>query len=76
MTTTEELHAVTPLGERLRHLRLDADYSQADMARLLDTWPNRVSNWEHGKHRPNLEVLARYALVFEMSVSQLLDGVL
>lgn len=74
--TVEGLRAVTPLGDRLRELRENADYSQAKMAALLDTWPNRISNWETGKHRPNLDVLARYALVFEMSVSQLLDGVL
>ena len=51
--TAEGLDAVTELGDRLRELRQNAGVSQARMARLLDTWPNRISDWENGRHRPS-----------------------
>ena len=66
----------TALGARLRDLRLAAELSQWDMAHKLKTQANRVSDWEIGKHEPTLPVLKRIATAHNMTVAQLLEGVM
>jgi transcriptional regulator with XRE-family HTH domain len=66
----------SPLGDKLRGLRVAANFNQAQMAQLLHTGQNRVCDWEYGHVRPGLDVLERYAAVFNTTVAHLLDGVL
>ena len=65
----------TPLANRLRELREAAGLKGAQLAVQLGTGQNRVSDWETGRHEPTLAVLRRYASLFGITVSQLLDGV-
>ena len=51
----------TALGARLPELRLKHKLSQFDLALKLGTRPNRVSDWETGRHDPSLMMLTRIA---------------
>jgi DNA-binding transcriptional regulator YiaG len=68
----------TPLGRRLRELRLSTNTTQSDLSAQLGFGPGnaRVCDWENGFHLPGLPALKRYADHFGITVSQLLDGVL
>jgi transcriptional regulator with XRE-family HTH domain len=66
----------TALGARLRDLREGQEWSQWDLARALSTKANRVSDWETGLHEPTLALLRRIAAVYEITVAELLDGVM
>ncbi len=72
------LPPTTALGARLRGLRLEAGLNQAQMAVLVGykSGGNRVSDWERGYHLPTLPILHRYANAFNITVSELLAGVL
>ena len=66
----------TPLAARLRELRVDAGWTQHDAAVQYETWANRISTMETGKHTPTLQTLARIAHVHGMTAAQLLDGIM
>ena len=67
---------VTALGVRLRNKRVKARLSQAQLAEILGTQSNRISDWELGGHVPTLPLLERIAGVYGMTVSGLLRGVM
>jgi putative transcriptional regulator len=58
-------------GRRLRNLRLENDWSQADLAERLDVHPQTVSDVERGKHKLTLERLGRVldALGYEANIN-------
>lgn len=67
------------LGARLRQLRQERGLTQTELAVALGMQPrynSRVSTWERGAVLPELSTLFRYANLAEITVSQLLDGVL
>jgi transcriptional regulator with XRE-family HTH domain len=66
----------TLLAARIRDLRLLADWNQSDLAARVRTSACRVSDWELGMVEPTLPLLQRIAGAFDMTVSQLLDGVM
>ena len=66
----------TALGARLREKRLKARLSQNDLAEMLGTQCNRISDWELGSHIPTLPLLERIAGAYDMTVSGLLRGVM
>ncbi len=66
----------TPLARRLRHLREHQGWTRAEMAARLGSQPNRVTDWEIGLNTPTLATLTRYALLFDMTVAEILDGVM
>lgn len=68
--------SLTPLAQRLRDLRQTNHLSITEVARLLTTGENRVTDWEIGINTPTLPTLRRYAAVFGLTVAQLLDGVM
>jgi len=46
-------------GELIRHCRLDAGLTQAELARRLDTTQSAVARWESGKVSPTVANLRR-----------------
>jgi DNA-binding transcriptional regulator YiaG len=66
----------TALAGRLRALRVGQGWSQWDLARVLKTRANRVSDWETGLHEPTLALLRRIAAVYGLTVAELLDGIM
>lgn len=77
--TTGSGHLATPqtrLAQRLRHLRETTGLSRGQLADQLGSAETRIVDWEIGVNTPTLPTLARYARVFGMTVSELLDGVM
>ena len=66
----------TTLGARLRDLRTKAGLTQWEVATMLKTRANRISDWETGRYEPSLPVLKRFAEVYGMTVSGLLQRVM
>ena len=66
----KELFAM--LGETLRKLRGIYGYSASEMSRLLGISNSYLSEIEHGKKQASIELLERYAEIFDIRLSSLL----
>ncbi len=65
-----------PLGERIRQLRKEAGWSQAELAEKIGADAGRVNKYEAGRMAPAAETLVRLAEVLNVSIDYLLiDGV-
>ena len=60
------------MGEALRLLRIFNGYKSAELAKKLELSQSYVSDLENGKKQPTIEVLDKYAKVFEMKKSTLM----
>ena len=60
------------VGEALRLLRIFNGYKSAELAKKLELSQSYVSELENGKKQPTMEVLDKYAKVFEMKKSTLM----
>ena len=60
------------MGEALRLLRIFNGYKSAELAKKLKLSQSYVSELENGKKQPTMEVLDKYAKVFEMKKSTLM----
>lgn len=60
------------LCERIKELRLEAGYTQKEVAKKLDKPYQTYQRWENGKSSPNKGSLESLASVFNVSVSYLL----
>jgi transcriptional regulator with XRE-family HTH domain len=72
----QEDQAAMPLGERIRQLRKQAEWSQAELAEKIGVDAGRVSRYEAGRITPSAEALVRLAEVLNVSIDHLLvDGI-
>ncbi len=60
------------MGEALKLLRIFNGYKSAELASLLGISQSYVSELENDKKQPTMEVLDKYAKVFDMKKSTLL----
>lgn len=60
------------IGERLKEIRLDRNYSQQRMGEELSVSQDTISLWEKGKSVPTAEFLIAIAVKFEVSVDYIL----
>jgi len=60
------------LGERIKRLRKERDYSQEQLAQKLDTAKSLVWKYEKDMAVPSAEMLKRMALAFGVSADYLL----
>ncbi len=61
-------------GKRMRHLRLNLNVRQEDMAAKLGIGRNYLSAVENGTKSPSLNFLYIFALGFNISLSELMKG--
>lgn len=59
-------------GDRLKALRTEAGWSQAELAEKIDSDARQVSRYENSKVAPGLEAVIRMAQVFNVTVDYLL----
>ncbi len=59
-------------GDRLKALRAEAGWSQAELAAKIDSDARQVSRYENSKVAPGLEAVIRMAQVFNVTVDYLL----
>lgn len=58
---------------RLKQLRLEKDVSQTELAKVLNTSQNSISNYEQGNTEPNLKSLVTLANYFNVSLDYLCE---
>ncbi len=61
------------MKNRLKVLRAERDWSQADLALRLDVSRQAVNAIETGKHDPSLTLVFRIARLFKLSIEEIFD---
>lgn len=61
------------MNNRLRVLRAERQWSQADLAIRLDVSRQAVNAIETGKHDPSLPLAFRIARLFDMKIEEIFD---
>lgn len=61
------------IGARIAKYRKAKNLSQRELAKLIGVSNTRVSNWEQGTHRPDVDILSDICNVLDVSPSELLD---
>lgn len=75
-TTDQQGAPDMPLGDRIRELRKEHGWSQAELAVKIDVDASRISRYEGGHITPSADALVRIAETFDVSIDHLLiDGI-
>jgi putative transcriptional regulator len=61
------------MKNRLKVLRAERDWSQAELALRLDVSRQAVNAIETGKHDPSLQLVFRIARLFEMPIEEIFN---
>jgi len=61
-----------PIGERMKLLRKERQWSQGDLAERIGADARQISRYENGRILPSVEVLARIADAFDVSADYLM----
>lgn len=61
------------IGNRIKKFREAKKLSQKDFAKQIGVSNSRVSNWEQGVNRPDVDLLVDICKVLNVSPSELLD---
>jgi putative transcriptional regulator len=61
------------MKNRLKVLRAEHNWSQADLALRLDVSRQAVNAIETGKHDPSLQLVFRIARLFSLSIEEIFD---
>ena len=59
------------LGDRIKQLRQQRGWSQAQLSKKLNVHQKQISGYERGIHSPSIELLARMAELFNVSLDYL-----
>jgi transcriptional regulator with XRE-family HTH domain len=62
-------------GERLRELRIERGWSQETLANLADIDRTYIPGIENGKRNVSIVIIEKLAIVFNVSISELIKGV-
>jgi len=60
------------LGERIKQLRKEKNWQQAELAEKIEADARQISRYEKGKIKPSAETLLKIAQVFDVSIDYLL----
>jgi transcriptional regulator with XRE-family HTH domain len=64
----------SPLGERIKSLRIERQLQQRQLAEKADLTPSMVSQIESGRLTPSLHTLGKLAAALGVSIATLFDG--
>lgn len=62
------------MKNRLRVLRAEASWTQADLAERLGVSRQAVNALETGKHAPSLDLAFKISVVFEQTVEEIFEN--
>jgi transcriptional regulator with XRE-family HTH domain len=62
------------VADKIKKLRINAKLTQDDLAKQLKVATNKVSRWETGTYKPDLEDLEQLARYFKVSVLAFFPG--
>jgi putative transcriptional regulator len=74
MTSTHESTFSLQLGATIREARLDAGYTQDELARTLGVQPATVARYELGLRTPSVESLLTIAQTLGLPITALIPG--
>jgi len=60
------------IGERIARLRKQHGYTQAELADEMGIIQKLISDYERGRIRPHPEMLARFAVTFDVTTDELI----
>ena len=61
------------IGNRIRKYREACNMSQKVLAEKINVSSSRVSNWEQGVNRPDVDIFVQICFALKVSPSELLD---
>ena len=61
-------------GKFLAQLRKEKGLTQIQLAEQLNVTDKAISRWETGKNYPDIEIFEDLSNVFDVSISELLEG--
>ena len=61
------------IGERIREKRLALKIKQSELGKRIGVGKSTVSEWEHNKRKPSIEILDQIASALETTASYLMD---
>lgn len=61
------------IGARIAKYRKAKNLSQRELSKLIGVSNTRISNWEQGIHRPDVDILSDICNALDVSPSELLD---
>jgi putative transcriptional regulator len=61
------------MENRLKELRMERNWSQADLAEKLDVSRQTVNSLERGKYDPSLPLAFRIARLFDLRIEDVFD---
>ena len=73
MLVLDAMARFASMKNRLKVLRAERNWSQAELALRLDVSRQAVNAIETGKHDPSLSLAFRIARVFEMPIEEVFD---
>lgn len=62
------------IGKNIQKLRKEKQMSQEQLAEKLHVTRQAVSNWETEKTQPDIDTLHQIAMIFEVSIEELIYG--
>lgn len=74
MEASKEVRSMEDIGKNIRALRVRKKLSQDQLAQILHVTRQTVSNYETGRSRPDVEMLAELARVLDADLKELLYG--
>ena len=65
---------IQKMGKFIRKMREQAGMSQKELGEYLSVTDKAVSKWERGLACPDIETLKSIALLFNHTISEIIDG--
>ena len=62
------------IGEFLKELRKEKNLTQEQLAEQLNVSNRSVSRWETGRNMPDIGLLVEIAELYDVSISEIIDG--
>lgn len=66
---------LTLFGRRIRALREERGLTQEELGEKADLDPTYISGIERGRRNPTVVILGRLSRAFQVSISELFDGI-
>ena len=71
----EDIKNLRTFGERLQSLRVSKNLSQKQLADLVFVDRSSIAHWEGNRRIPSVVMINRFAQIFDMSVTELMEGI-
>ncbi len=59
------------IGENIKSFRIQAKFTQEELATRLGKSKNVISNWERGDNKPDADTIEEICLIFNISPNQI-----